>query len=153
MNDYSVFQCWGYTITKQAVLLDMVRGKWEAPDLLVQARAFWNKHAGTKNQGALRAMKVEDKASGTGLIQTLKREGIPILDIQRNIDKVTRALDAAPYIESGNVILPQQASWLSDYLSEFSAFPNGAHDDMVDPTMDAIAEIHGGGVRPSIRAL
>jgi predicted phage terminase large subunit-like protein len=153
INDYSVFQCWGYTATKQAVLLDQIRGKWEAPDLLVQARAFWNKHSQTQNQGTLRAIKVEDKSSGTGLIQTLKREGMPILDIQRSIDKVTRALDAAPYIESGNVLLPQQASWLSDYLAEFSAFPNGAHDDMVDPTMDAIAEIHGGGPRPNIRAL
>lgn len=141
MNDYSVFQCWGYTATKQAVLLDQIRGKWEAPDLLVQARAFWAKHKDAQGQAALRAIKVEDKSSGTGLIQTLKREGVPILPIQRNIDKVTRAYDAAPYIESGNVLLPQQAPWLSDYLAEFSAFPNGAHDDMVDPTMDAIAEI------------
>jgi predicted phage terminase large subunit-like protein len=142
VNDYSVLQCWGYTATKQAVLLDQVRGKWEAPDLLVQARAFWGKHQATQGQGALRAMKVEDKSSGTGLIQTLKREGVPILPIQRNIDKVTRAYDAAPYIESGNVLLPQQAAWLSDYLAEFSAFPNGAHDDMVDPTMDALAEFN-----------
>lgn len=142
MNDYSVFQCWGYTATKQAVLLDQIRGKWEAPDLLVQARAFWAKHKDAQGQAALRAIKVEDKSSGTGLIQTLKREGVPILPIQRNIDKVTRAYDAAPYIDSGNVLLPQQAPWLSDYLAEFSAFPNGAHDDMVDPTMDAIAEIN-----------
>jgi predicted phage terminase large subunit-like protein len=152
-NDYSVFQCWGYTATKQAVLIDQIRGKWEAPELLTQARNFWSKHIATQGQGALRSMKVEDKVSGTGLIQTLKREGIPVLPIQRNTDKVTRAYDAAPYIESGNVLLPQTAPWLSDYLAEFAAFPNGAHDDMVDPTMDAVAEINSGGARPNIRAL
>jgi len=139
-SDYSVLQCWGYTPTKRAVLLDQTRGKWEAPELLVHARAFWHKHASVKGMGKVRSMKVEDKVSGTGLIQTLKREGIPVLPIQRQTDKVTRAMDAAPYIESGNVILPRDAEWLSGFLAEFSAFPNGAHDDQVDPACDAIAE-------------
>lgn len=138
-NDYSVFQLWGKTKVGQAYLLDQIRGKWEAPELLVQARAFWAKH----KQGAapLRAMKVEDKVSGTGLIQTLKREGIPVLAIQRDRDKITRAYDAAPMIESGNVYLPESAPWLSDFLGEASGFPNAVHDDQLDPMMDAIADL------------
>ena len=144
-NDYSVFQCWGYTKSGQAVLLDQIRGKWEAPELVVQARAFWKKHAAQQNTGKLRAFKVEDKISGTGLIQTLRREGIPMIEIKRSTDKVTRAMDAAPYIESGNVLLPSKASWLSDFLAESEAFPNGAHDDQIDPMCDAIAEF----IRPN----
>ena len=140
-NDYSVFECWGYTATNQAYMLDLIRGKWEAPELLTHARAFWSKHMSTSGQGALRAMKVEDKVSGTGLIQTLKREGIPVVPIQRNVDKITRAYDAAPYVQSGNVFLPQSAPWLSDFLGEASGFPNAAHDDMIDPMMDAVADI------------
>ena len=152
-NDYSVFECWGYTETKRAVLLDLIRGKWEAPELLTQARAFWEKHKATDGQGSMRSMKVEDKVSGTGLIQTLKREGIPILPIQRNVDKVTRAYDAAPYIESGNVLLPRSAPWLSDFLGEANGFPNAAHDDMMDPMMDAIADAQSNKGAPRIRAL
>ena len=145
-NDWSVFQCWGRSHTGQAVIIDQIRGKWEAPELLVKARGFWNKHKAVGPEyGALRALKVEDKASGTGLIQTLKREGIPIIGIPRDIDKVTRAGDASPLIESGNVLLPENAPWLSDYTAEFSAFPNGANDDQIDPTMDAIADILDGG--------
>ena len=140
-NDYSVFQCWGKTQTGQAVLIDQIRGKWEAPDLLTQARAFWLKHKASTNPAKLRAMKVEDKASGTGLIQTLKREGVPIIAIQRNIDKVTRAMDVVPMIQSGNVFLPEDAAWLSDYLAEATVFPNGANDDQLDPTMDAISDM------------
>lgn len=151
-SDYSVFQCWGYTATKQALLLDQVRGKWEAPELLTHARAFWAKHLGG-GPGTLRSFKVEDKVSGTGLIQTLKREGIPILPIQRDRDKITRVMDAMPYIESGNVLLPQGAPWLSDFLTECSAFPHGAHDDQIDPMCDAIAEIHSRKGSPSIRIL
>lgn len=152
-HDYSVFECWGYTETKRAVLLDLVRGKWEAPELLAQARAFWAKHKATEGQGALRAMKVEDKSSGTGLIQTLKREGIPVIGIPRSRDKVERAYDAAPYIESGNVLLPRSAPWLSDFLGEASGFPNAANDDMMDPMMDAIAEAQSSKGAPRIRAL
>jgi len=141
INDYTVFQCWGRSVFGSAVIIDQIRGKWEAPELLVQARAFWNKHNVNDGNGVLRSMNVEDKVSGTGLIQTLKREGIPIIGIQRNIDKQTRALDVAPLIQSGNVLLPRNKPWLSDYLAEFSGFPNYPNDDQVDPSMDAIIDI------------
>jgi len=152
-NDYSVFQCWGKSTSGQAVLLDQIRGKWEAPELLTHARAFWAKHRAIQAQGALRKIDVEDKASGTGLIQTLKREGIPIIARQRNIDKLTRAYDAAPFVESGNVLLPRNAPFLSDILAEASAFPNAAHDDTLDPLFDAVSDMLQARIAPTIRAL
>ena len=138
-NDYSVFALWGRTSTGQAILMDLRRGKWEAPELVTEARAFWLKHQG----GAMpvRAMKVEDKVSGTGLIQTRRREGIPIVPVQRNRDKLSRAYDAAPFIESGNVLLPMWAHWLADFVAEAEAFPSGAHDDQLDPMFDAIHDV------------
>ncbi|RJL15275.1 phage terminase large subunit [Paracoccus siganidrum] len=140
-SDYSVFQCWGKSTTGKAVLLDQIRGKWEAPELLTQARAFWSKHKAVKGKGVLRSCKIEDKVSGTGLIQTLRREGVPVIGIPRATDKVTRAMDAAPSIESGQVLLPRNAPWLSEFLAEASAFPNGTNDDQLDPLFDAVAEI------------
>lgn len=139
-NDYTVLECWGRSTTGQAVCLDLIRGKWEAPELLVQARAFWLKHKAIAG-APLRAMKVEDKVSGTGLIQTLRREGIPVLPIQRQSDKKVRAYDGAPFMESGNVLLPETAPWLSDFLSELTTFPFGAHDDQIDPMLDAIKDV------------
>lgn len=146
-NDYSVFQCWGYPGDGTAYLIDMVRGKWEAPELLTTARAFWNKHAAS-GAGTLRQFKVEDKSSGTGLVQSLKRgdqqrgiKAVPVIGIQRNKDKVTRAMDVAPTVEAGQVYLPTNAPFLSELLSELESFPNGAHDDQVDPLMDAISEV------------
>lgn len=152
-NDYSVFQCWGQTQTGQIVMLDMVRGKWEAPELETMARAFWKKHLAIPNAGPLRAFKVEDKVSGTGLIQKLKREGIPIIPIQRNVDKVTRAFDAAPYIQSGNVYIMSNIDHLSDFMSEASIFPNGTHDDMIDAAMSAISDMTAPQAVPAVRAL
>lgn len=139
-NDYSVFECWGRTSTGQAVLLDVHRGKWEAPDLLTEARTFWLKHQAQPGP-PLRAMKVEDKVSGTGLIQTLRREGVPVLPIQRGRDKITRAYDAAPFIEAGNVLVPEWAHWLSAFMAEVEVFPGGANDDQLDPMFDAISEV------------
>lgn len=143
-NDFTVFQCWGYA-DGRAYLIDQLRGKWEAPELLVMARAFWNKHKSVSN-GTLRSFNIEDKSSGTGLIQTLKKGGngqiaVPVRAIQRDKDKITRAMDALPSVEAGLVYLPKDAPFLSDFLSEAAAFPNGAHDDQLDPLMDAITEI------------
>jgi predicted phage terminase large subunit-like protein len=152
-NDFSVFQCWGQTTDGQIVLLDQVRGRWEAPELETMARAFWAKHHAIQNAGALRAFKVEDKVSGTGLIQKLKREGIPIVPIQRNIDKVTRAMDAAPYVQSGNVIIMRNLAHLVDFLAEASVFPNGRFDDMIDAAMSAISDMTTPQGAPAIRAL
>jgi predicted phage terminase large subunit-like protein len=117
------------------------------------ARAFWNKHRAVADMGTLRAFKVEDKVSGTGLIQRLEREGIPILPISRNIDKVTRAMDAAPLVQSGNVILMRNLDLLSDFLAEASVFPNGEHDDMIDAAMSAISDMSAPETTPAIRAL
>lgn len=138
-NDYSVLACWGESEDGHAVLIDVLRGKWEAPELLLQAQAFWNKH----NQGRekLRAMHIEDKASGTYLVQTMKSSSgmkIPVIPVQRNIDKITRAMDVAPLCASGYVMIPRNAQWLSEWIAEHEQFPNGAHDDQVDTTMDGI---------------
>ena len=121
-------------------MIDQIRGKWEAPELVQQTRAFWIKHSNAGGS-TLRGLYVEDKASGTGLVQTLRREGMPIIPVQRNNDKFSRASDAAPFIESGNVLLPEDAPWLSDFLSEVSSFPSGAHDDQLDPMFDAIKSV------------
>ena len=138
-NDYSVFQCWGKK-SGSAYLIDQLRGKWEAPQLLQVAIAFWNKHKALNN-GALRRLMIEDKSSGTGLIQQMKQKGMQVGAIKRNTDKVTRAYDTSPPVEAGRVFLPSNADYLADYLIEFEQFPTGKNDDQVDPTMDAIQDM------------
>lgn len=144
-NDFSVFQCWGDDGQGGKYLIDQLRGKWEAPELLTTARGFWEKHksADRDKLGQLRSMMVEDKVSGTGLIQTLQRERIPIIGVQRSTDKITRAMDAAPIIQAGHVYLPRSESWVSGFLAESSQFPNGKHDDQLDPMFDALVDRQG----------
>lgn len=147
-NDYSVFQLWGKTRDGKAVLLDQVRGKWEAPELQRIAEKFWKKHRDTKRYphnrwGSLRKFKVEDKVSGTGLIQGLKRKKIAVFGIPREKDKLTRGLDVVPEFEIGNVVFPIDVPWWADYEEEILSFTGlgDTHDDQVDPTMDAVSEL------------
>lgn len=144
-NDYTVFECWGYGEDKKIHLLDLLRGKWEAPELKRQAIDFWNKHHAVTGQGALRELVVEDKSSGTGLIQEIKRsERIPVRGVERTKDKLTRVMDAVSSVEAGFVVLPDNAPFVSDFLVECEAFTaddSHAHDDQIDPMCDAITDM------------
>jgi len=146
-NDFSVFECWGKGDDGKIYLLDMIRGKWEAPELERRAIAFWAKHSqqDAVTLGQLRQMKVEDKASGTGLIQGLKAKAqIPVVGIERTKDKYTRLMDVLGYIESGYVMVPEDAPFTNDFIAECEAFTaddSHMHDDQVDPMIDAINDL------------
>lgn len=147
-NDYSVFEEWGLGGDGRLYLLDLIRGRWEAPELQRRALAFWAK---CKNRdveafGQLREMMVEDKSSGTGLIQTLRLAPyhIPIKPIERNKDKFMRCMDALPYIECGQVCVPEDAPWVNDFITEnesFTADDSHEFDDQLDPEWDAINDM------------
>lgn len=145
-NDYSVFQLWGRSISSGIYLIDQFRGKWEAPELESKAVEFWNKHKPTqfKIMGA-QVMKVEDKSSGSSLIQSIKKDYlIPIEPIARNTDKVLRAMGVVKYFASGYIHLPLNTDWLHDYKEEFRKFTplmTHKHDDQIDPTMDAVEDL------------
>lgn len=137
-NDNSVIQCWG-KIDSKAYLIDQVLGKWESPELVNNFRAFYRKHHTMSS--AIGRVTVEDKAAGTGLGQTLRREGIPIEPIPRNKDKVTRVQEILPYIVTHMIYLPKNAPWLVSFLSECAQFRKDGkqtHDDQVDCLCDGV---------------
>lgn len=144
-NDYSVFLA-AMTDGRDLYVLDVLRGRWDAPDLIRQAVQFW--HSIRKSVGGPTVgLYVEDKASGTGLIQTLHRDtGIPVVAVPRSRDKVSRVQDVLPYLRSGRVLLPERASWVNALLGELAAFsPAMTHryDDQVDALCDAVATLLG----------
>jgi predicted phage terminase large subunit-like protein len=78
---------------------------------------------------------IEDKASGTQLIQELRAEGCyAVTRYQPDCDKIMRLNAQTAMIENGFVYLPEAAPWLAEYLHEITVFPNGRHDDQVDAT-------------------
>jgi hypothetical protein len=78
---------------------------------------------------------IEDKASGTQLIQELIADGCHgVTRYQPTTDKTMRLNAQTAIIENGFVYIPETAPWLAEYLHEITVFPNGKHDDQVDST-------------------
>src|SRR6202047_1738390 len=78
---------------------------------------------------------IEDKASGTQLIQELIADGCHgVTRYQPTCDKIMRLNAQTAMIENGFVHIPETAPWLDEYLHELTVFPRGKHDDQVDST-------------------
>lgn len=87
---------------------------------------------------------VEDKANGTAVIDSLKSKIPGIVAVTPHESKYARASAVSPFIEAGNVHLPDPAVALFDaeeLITEAASFPNGQHDDQVDATSQALAEM------------
>jgi predicted phage terminase large subunit-like protein len=76
---------------------------------------------------------IEDKASGTQLIQELVEYGLhAVTRYPPQSDKIMRMHAQTAMIENGFVHLPKDAGWLAEYLHELTVFPKGKHDDQID---------------------
>lgn len=141
-NDFSVFIVAGIGIDGGLYIIDLIRGKWEAPELERKLEDIWNKYRASHKA---QSVYIEDKSSGTGLIQSIQRKrNIPIKGVQVDADKYTRVLGIQGFIESGYVFLPEGAEWVEDFLSEcekFTATDSHKHDDQVDTLTMAITEL------------
>lgn len=150
-NDYQVAECWGLGDDGKLYLIDLMRDKFEAYELERRFPDFWNKHKAS-DSGRLRFFGIEDKSSGTELIQKMQKvikPKIPVKAIPRSVDKLTRVMDIQGYIESGHIMIPESAPWVTDFIAECEAFTANdthSHDDQIDPMCDAISEmLHKGG--------
>ena len=133
ISDYSVGTAW-YVQGDNCYLIDLVRGRFDFAEL---KRAV----IGRRNQWPDAHILIEDKGSGTSLIQELRREQVNPIAITPDVDKVTRLYATQPRFESGSVHFPENAPWLDDLIGELLGFPEGRHDDQVDSISQALAWI------------
>ncbi len=109
-------------------VLDAWEGRVEYPELEMAVK---QQYAKWESRGCSQIL-IEDAASGSQLIQSLRRAGrLPIKPV-RHKNKIGPAYAVAPLIEAGKVFLPQDAPWVADFIEQFAAFPNGPHDEFVD---------------------
>jgi predicted phage terminase large subunit-like protein len=130
-NDYSVCTTW--LIRGEAFhLLDLHRERLEFPDLKRRVVALRRRHGAE-------AVLIEDRGSGTQLIQALREEGVHAIAISPEADKATRLQSQSMHIEAGRVLLPAAAPWLDGFRDELLRFPQGRHDDQVDSLSQFLA--------------
>jgi predicted phage terminase large subunit-like protein len=140
-TSYVVGQVWGCWAADR-YLLGQIRDRLSFTETLraVQALAAWRPDADAK--------LVERKANGAAVIDTLRSKVGGLIPIEPEGGKDVRAAAVEPYVEAGNVYLPDSEfipcppdyapTSVQDFIEEHAAFPNGSHDDQVDATSQAI---------------
>lgn len=131
LSDFSVCTTWGKK-GKDLYLLHVFRERLLYPELkraVVEQAKIWN----------AKVVIIEDKGSGTQLIQDLTFEGMyGIQRYQPTLEKPVRLHTVTNLIENGFVYLPEKAHWLPEYLHELTTFPNSKFDDQTDSTSQAL---------------
>lgn len=141
--DYTVIQVWDVTPTYDMVLVEQIRGRYETPDVADHAVSAYRRYE-------LPYIAVEKNGIGLGVVQTVRRKGVPVRSIVAKRDKIARSQTAQIRMEAGTVFLPHRAPWLEDLESELLAFgPDAPHDDQVDALSYAAQQVQRMGGAPT----
>jgi predicted phage terminase large subunit-like protein len=117
---------------QKAYIVDVFRKRMEFPTLKAEAIRLYQRY---KPHFIL----VEDKSSGTQLIQEMKDvQMYGVKAVKPNGDKETRLIRHSVKFESGRVKLPQRAHWLHEFKLELTSFPSSRFADQVDATTQAL---------------
>lgn len=113
--------------SRKFYLLDMYRKQAEFHTLMSEIPRFNRMHMAD-------AVLIENKGTGTSLIQVLRNSGQNIIAIQpqKQGSKEFRFEMAVPALEAGRVLLPKGKPWVSTFLEELMTFPGSKNDDIVD---------------------
>jgi len=124
-SDFVAIQCWGKS-GSNLYLIDSINKRMGLVDTISAIRGMKNKYP------KVSMILIEDKANGSAVIETLRKEIMGVVPIEPKGGKEARVHAISPIIESGNCYLPKYATFTEEFVEQFSAFPLGAHDDIVD---------------------
>jgi len=132
-SDFVVGQVWA-RLGADRILLDQVRARMDCPATVKAVGEL------SSNWPYTFAKLIEDKANGPAVVQMLQHQIAGIMAVNPEGGKVARAAAVSPWIEAGNVYLPHphMAPWVTGFIEECAAFPNGANDDQVDAATQAL---------------
>lgn len=136
-SDFVVGQVWGRK-GGSFYLIDQFRGRWDFVKTLEQFVSAADKYPNVSRK------LVEDKANGSAIISTLKKQVSGIVPITPKESKEARASAVATLWEAKNVYLPpkDRYPWVErDFIAELLSFPAGAHDDQVDSMTQALNDL------------
>lgn len=149
-SDFSACTTWGVFCLNEdekdvnIILLDAFQKRMEFPELKDKALEHYREWQPD-------AFIVEAKAAGAPLIFELRQMGIPVSDYTptrgkrgQSNDKIARLNSVADLFRSGKVWAPD-TRWAREVVDTMAAFPNAAHDDLVDSSVMALMRFRQGG--------
>jgi len=147
-SDYVVGQLWLRDLADK-YLVAQIRARLDFPASVNAVKALYEFAKLRWPDKSFRIL-VEDKANGSAVIATLRREISGLIAVQPEGGKESRAHAVAPEVEAGNIYLPSdhipappgyKETATEVFVDECAAFPNGAHDDQVDAMTQALLRI------------
>lgn len=93
------------------------------PDLVTD---YYRKHPQTE------LILVDSVAYQYALFAELEKRGLPVEPVDSKKNKVTKLDASAVFYKQGRVFLDIDAPWVDDFISEFTSYPTGKHDDQID---------------------
>jgi predicted phage terminase large subunit-like protein len=124
-SDYSVCTTW-HIHQNGYFLAHVYRVQKQFPELVDDCHKLYQRFSAE-------FIIIEDTVSSKAFIQEVKRRGICRVIARRPVqDKYTRLAILTPIFEAGEVYLPDNSDWLTEFEDEVLNFPRTPHDDQVD---------------------
>ena len=123
--DYFVLGTFALCQNGELLLLDVLREHLEGPDQSTLIKRKFDDYTPA-------IIGVDSANIGLTMYQQLRRSGLPIIELNPDAEKYTRAISTAMRYEAGMVYHLDGADWLRELEAELLEFPNGMHDDQVD---------------------
>ena len=144
-SDFSACTVWGVFHLDEdpknvnVILLEAYQERLEFPELKEKAFEMYNIWEPD-------TCIIEAKAAGSPLIFELRRMGVPVQEYTpvRGNDKFVRINSVTDLFRSGKVWAPD-TRWAHELIEQMAAFPNAAHDDLVDSSTQALIRFRQGG--------
>lgn len=120
-------------------IVDMLRGRYSPDETLavfdqVQMLGDWKSST---------VRLVEKKGDGVMLLSLRGTRYAGMTPVSPTSDKITRARSSVPLCRAGNVVLPEWAPWLGEFLAELTRFPSAGTDDQVDALTQLLDAVFG----------
>lgn len=126
-------------------IFDLVNDKMEFTESVAAIRTLSAKWP------QARAKVIENKANGPAIVSHLKKEIPGLVEFNPVGSKEERAISVTPYLEAGNLHLPDPAGhpWVHDFIEDLITFPNGTYKDTADAFVQGILYLMD---KPSVSA-
>jgi len=133
--DFTVIATCGLDDKANIYILNILRGRWEWPDARERIIEEILLHevglAGVETNGF-------QLSSFQELVRESRLRNVAFYPVSVNKDKVSRALLCSARGAAGKLFYRKNASWFETLLYEFTNFPGGDHDDIVDAVTGCI---------------
>lgn len=133
---FTAISVFGITENNDLMWLNLSHFRSEVPDVVEEIKNDYVKWRP-------RYSRMETNGVGAGPAQYIKRIGIPVMEIRKNVDKLENSLAAGLLMRAGKIWFPDNVPWIDeceDEVFSWTGLPQET-DDIIDNLSDAANDV------------